>query len=230
MPFISTGSGGNKVVPFFGGAQCQNPANVIQKTTNPGSNGTSEPIGTIWINTSTGASYQLVTQTSTSATWAILGGGTSDVNTLTGDSGGAISPTGGTITLAGGTGISTSGSGSTITYNVVGGGLKTTVVSGTTQAAAINNRYVPNNAGTCTVTLPATAAVGSAVVVDGLGAGGWVVAQNASQVINSPGGSTTIGAGGSLASTNRYDSVTLICVVANTTWTIENMVGVITIV
>jgi len=41
-----------------------------------------------------------------------------DVETLTGDAGGAISPTAGNITLAGGTNIGTSGAGSTITINL----------------------------------------------------------------------------------------------------------------
>lgn len=47
------------------------------------------------------------------------GGGGGDVNTLTGDVGGAISPDGGgNITLAGGTNFNTSGAGNTITFNL----------------------------------------------------------------------------------------------------------------
>lgn len=218
--------------PYYGGGQVPNPANVITATIAPSTAATANAVGTIWVNTSAGTAYLAVKNTGINGTvtWDQLGLSTGTVGSLTGDSGGAITPTAGNINTLGGTGLSTSGAGSTMTFNVVGGGLKTTVVTGTTQAAAVNSRYVSNNAGVVTVTLPATAILGSMIKVTGLGAGGWAIAQNAGQVINSSGGSTTTGAGGSLASTNRYDSVTLICVVANTTWIIEEMVGVITIV
>lgn len=54
------------------------------------------------------------------AIWIINGPGDSDVDTLTGDSGGAISPTAGTIILAGGTNITTAGTAGpgTITFNL----------------------------------------------------------------------------------------------------------------
>ena len=158
MPFTS--SGGRNVVPFYAGGQASNPPNVFVKSSGPTSAFTSANLGDLYINTTTNACYSLVDITGPVATWTVLGGGSSDVNTLTGDSGGAISPTGGTITLAGGTGLSTSGSGNTITFNTVGGGLKTTVISGTSQAAAVNNRYVSNDVGLVTVTMPAVAAVG----------------------------------------------------------------------
>lgn len=98
-------------------------------------------------------------------------------------------------------------------------------VAGTTQAIAVNSGYVPNNAGLVTLTLPATAAFGSRIAIQGLGAGGWIIAQNAGQTIVSSGGSTTVGVGGSLASTNRYNSVELVCVVANTTFAIYTAPG-----
>lgn len=72
-------------------------------------------IGTLWIDQSTDQSYQFTNVTSGSAVWTLLGPGASDVDTLTADSGGAISPAGGNITLAGGSNITTSGTGSTIT-------------------------------------------------------------------------------------------------------------------
>jgi hypothetical protein len=78
--------------------------------------------------------------------------------------------------------------------------------------------YVPDNVALCTLTLPATAAFGTAITIVGLGSGGWKIAQNASQIIHVGSSATTTGVGGSLASTNRYDSIDLVCVVANTTW------------
>lgn len=91
-------------------------------------------------------------------------------------------------------------------------------VTGTTQQMAPNTIYVANNAGLVTLTLPLTAAFGSIISVVGYGSGGWKIAQNASnQIIISP-QVTTLGTGGSLASSDAYDSITLICIVQNFIW------------
>lgn len=105
-----------------------------------------------------------------------------------------------------------------------------TVVTGTTQAAAINNSYISNNAGLCTITLPSVAAIGSVVNIGGLGAGGWLIAQNSGQLIRFGNQVTSTGVGGSLASSNQYDNITLQCVVANTTWVVQASQGNITVV
>lgn len=110
------------------------------------------------------------------------------------------------------------------------GGISWTNVTGTTQAAAINNGYIANNAALVTITLPSTAAVGSIIEVAGAGAGGWKLAQNASQLINFGVLVTTTGTGGSLASVNRYDAVRIICITANTTWSVISTQGNITVV
>lgn len=105
-----------------------------------------------------------------------------------------------------------------------------TVVTGTSQSAAINNGYFTNNAGLVTVTLPTTIAVGQTVSVAGLGAGGWKIAQSASQLIHFGSSATTTGTGGSLASVNQYDAVTLVCSVANTIFHVINSQGNVTII
>lgn len=105
-----------------------------------------------------------------------------------------------------------------------------TTVTGTSQALAVNNGYVMNNAGVVTGTLPATAVVGDRIEIAGLGSGGWAIAQNSGQLVHLGSSVTSTGVGGSLASTNRYDSVTLICIVTNTTWTVRGPVGNITVV
>lgn len=110
------------------------------------------------------------------------------------------------------------------------GVLPWTEVTGTSQSAAVNNGYITNNAGLVTVTIPDTAAVGDVVRVQGSGAGGWSVAQNAGDTIHFLGTDTTTGVGGSLASTNRYDSIELICIIANTDWVVGQVSGNITIV
>ena len=48
---------------------------------------------------------------------------------------------------------------------------------------SVNNGYIANNAGLVTLTLPDTAALGDEVLVQGKGAGGWLIAQNASETI-----------------------------------------------
>lgn len=100
-----------------------------------------------------------------------------------------------------------------------------TVISGTSQAAAVNNGYITNNAGLCTVTLPASASVGQLVQVSGQGAGGWKIAQNSGQSIIFNSNVTTTGVGGSLASSLTNDNITVMCTVANTTWLVIHSQG-----
>lgn len=107
--------------------------------------------------------------------------------------------------------------------------MPTTTVSGTTQAAANNNAYTSNNAGLCTITLPATATVGDEIQIMGLGAGGWLIAQNASQLIRFGSSVTTTGVSGSVASQNQFDTLRLKCIVTNTTWIVIASQGNFTI-
>ena len=111
-----------------------------------------------------------------------------------------------------------------------GGGITWNEVVGVSQAAAVDNGYICNNAGLVTVTLPDTAALGSVVAITGKGAGGWAVAQNAGETIYwDEANATTTGVGGSLASTDDYDSVRLICITADTDWGVLSSKGNITI-
>ena len=75
-------------------------------------------IGTVWINTTTKQAWTMTGSAAGAATWSLSSPGASDVDTLTGDGGGAISPLAGNITLAGGTNITTAGAANTITYNL----------------------------------------------------------------------------------------------------------------
>ncbi len=135
---------------------------------------------------------------------------------------------GSTAYLTAGSGLSISGT--TITATGAGVGTTWSEVTGTSQSAAVNSGYICNNAGLVTVTLPSTAAVGDIVEIAGKGAGLWKVAQNASGQINFGNQATTAGTGGSLAATNRYDSLKLVCITANNIWVVLSSVGNITIV
>jgi hypothetical protein len=105
-----------------------------------------------------------------------------------------------------------------------GGGMTWTEVTGTSQSAAGNNGYITNNGALVTVTLPATSAVGEVIAIQGLGAGGWKIAQNASQQVRwNEGGvdgvnETTVGTGGSVEAVDQYDAVEIICLVTDTVW------------
>ena len=89
-------------------------------------------------------------------------------------------------------------------------------VAGTTQAASVNTIYLIANASQTTVTLPATAAIGSVVGIDGLGAAGWICTANTGQTIHV--GQTSTSSGGTVTSAGNYNSVLFRCIVANTTW------------
>lgn len=119
----------------------------------------------------------------------------------------------------------------TAAANGTGGGTGITwnEVTGTTQTAAINNGYIANNASQVVITLPTTAALGSIVEVTGKGAGGWKIAQNASGVIHFGNQNTTTGTGGSLTNVQTYDSVRLVCIVANNEWVVLSAQGNITV-
>lgn len=106
-----------------------------------------------------------------------------------------------------------------------------TEVTGTTQAMVSNVDYLANSASLITFTLPASPAKWDVLTVTGNGSGGWKIAQNSGQKIHST-TDTTTGTGGYIASSARYDSVTLRCVVAGASaeWVIFSQRGTITVV
>jgi len=69
------------------------------------------------------------------------------------------------------------------------------------------------------VTLPATAAVGSVVAVEGHGAGGFIFAANTGQTIQIAGSATS--SAGNLTSGAATDNCYVTCIVANTTWRVR---------
>ena len=134
-------------------------------------------------------------------------------------------------TLTAGAGMTITNGSNSITLSSSGGGIGWQSVAGTTQAMAVDVAYVPLNAGLTTFTLPASAAFGTVLSVTGFGAGGWTIAQNAAQSIRVGTVATTPGVTGSVSSTNLDDSINLVCVVANTTWTtVGAPQGILTVV
>lgn len=160
-------------------------------------------------------------------TWDVAG----LLATLTGSSGGAAVSGDGSdnIDLIAGTNMTITGNpgANTITFDAVGGGggITWNEVTGTSASMVVNNGYIANNAGLVTLTIPTTAAVGDSVRVTGKGAGGWRIAQNASEIIHFGIVSTTTGVGGRLDSTQQRDGVELVCVVADTEWNVISSIG-----
>jgi hypothetical protein len=129
-----------------------------------------------------------------------------------------------TLTTTGTTNVTlpTSGTLATVSSN----GVSVTNVTGTTATMVDNapiNIYVANNASLVTLTLPTTIGVGHVFRIVGSGAGGWKVAQNASQSIifttggGASTGTTTVGTSGFIDSGVSTDCADLICGTANTT-------------
>lgn len=97
-------------------------------------------------------------------------------------------------------------------------------------ALVVNQGSINTKVALLTMSLPATAAVGTTIILQGLGAGGWTITQAANQQVILGNQTTTLGAGGSLASTNANDSISLVCTTADLIWSTYAVIGNITIV
>ena len=93
-------------------------------------------------------------------------------------------------------------------------------VTDTSETMVGGYNYFPNNASLVTLTLPLLSAVGDQISISGVGAGGFLIAQNASQFIQIGTISSTVGVLGSVASSSFTDSLTIVCAVANTRWNV----------
>ena len=150
---------------------------------------------------------------SQSGTLKVGGSGGGDVNTLTGNTGGAVGPDGGgNINVVGTGSISVAGDAgdNTLTISVSGTGFTWNLQSSNLIMAA-NNGYITNSSSGLTFTLPTDVPFGSAVWVVGDSSGGWTIAQQADQQCTLLGDLTTLGTGGSITSTNPTDAVQLVC-------------------
>lgn len=158
------------------------------------------------------------------------GGGSGSVVTLTGNSGGAVSPDGGgNINVVGGSNVTVVGTPltNTLTINATGMTWQTIGASG---ALVSNNGYFCTAGAALSFSLPATSAVGDTIGLSLDGSTSWTVTQGVGQRIRFGDLQTTSGAGGSLASTAQGDTITIVCSVANTKWNVVSSIGNITIV
>ena len=102
------------------GVRAINPPNLQLATRAPTSGDTSFLKGTLWLDTVAGTSYMWPG----SGNWISLGSGMlGAIVTLTGNSGGAISPVGGNVDIVGGSGVTVTGTAGTLTIDLTGGGI-----------------------------------------------------------------------------------------------------------
>lgn len=149
------------------------------------------------------------------------------VETLTGNSGGAVGPTANNINILGSGSVNVVGNPgtSTLTISVTGEGIPWTVITAN-QTAAVNNGYFCNKAGTLALALPAASAVGDVIEVANINtATGVQFTQAAGQQIFFSTASTTSGATGTLTSSAVGDTLKMVCRTANLTWWVVSSIG-----
>lgn len=134
-------------------------------------------------------------------------------------------PVSGTITSTGGTITITPGAG-TLNLEVLTGGFTWTDVTGSTQAMSVENGYITDRSAGVVYTLPATAALGSEIIVMGK-LGLTTITPNANQQILMSSASGTVGVTGTAVGTNVGDCITLIATTggSSTIWRAVSFVG-----
>lgn len=133
----------------------------------------------------------------------------------------------GTATITAGTGITVTPTANTITISASSSGFTWNNTTGTSATLVAENGYFSNNAGVVTYTLPTivSSSTGDTIKIIGLGAGGWSIAQLALEQIVVGSASSTVGITGSVASTNQYDTITLVYSPTSGLWRAESWVG-----
>lgn len=94
---------------------------------------------------------------------------------------------------------------------------------------SVQNGYLCSSGGALSLSLPATAAIGSIIEIVLQGSTSFTITQGAGQSIYVNGIQSTIGAGGSVASTAAGNAIKIVCMTANTTWVSTNIVGTLTV-
>ncbi len=185
-----------------------------------------------------------LTTTGSTSTWTITG----DLNVAHGGTGLATLSTyqlmaGGTTATgvmqqvgigSSGQVLTSNGAGALPTFQTPSAGFTWVDISTNTQPLAPNVGYVTDNASLVTYTLPVTAAFGTIIEITGGVTGAatapWTIAQNAGQSINFGTSSTTVGVTGSLSANFQYDSVRILCIVADTTFVVLDSSGSLNVV
>jgi len=103
-------------------------------------------------------------------------------------------------------------------FNFIYNNFEWYTITGTSQVMVSNNGYFANNAALVSLQLPLTANVGDKISILAQNTGLWRITQDAGQKIYIGNVSSTTGVTGYVEASGQYDSVTLVCMIANTTW------------
>lgn len=127
--------------------------------------------------------------------------------------------------ISAGTGIAIANAANSITISATTGGFTWTAI-GASQTLVAENGYFCTSGGALSLALPAVSAVGDTIIVALNGSTSWTITQpNAGTQIRIGTAQTTLGVGGTLASTAQGDCVELVCVTANALWQVIDFVG-----
>jgi hypothetical protein len=222
---------------------------MVFETRDPTSDDVNYPIQKIWVNTAVGKTFVLIGFDTSlgyvQANWLNITVASNDLSTLTGDDNLPVDPINSNINVV----SSTQGA---IQFDNGGAGILEATVRTDNKTIYVNssNELTVNNSGTfwqtittnqnlqdgygyivvspagvLNLTLPATSAVGDTVEILLRGGSGFIINQLNNQQIFYLGNTTTLGTAGTIASTLEGDYVKLICVVANTEWSVINVSG-----
>lgn len=188
-------------------------------------------VPTLWIDPLDGLAWILLGKALGVADWALIASAEGDITSIHTPDGNTAVPAAGIINFLNGTGmnITSVNASNNITFNSIGGGFSWTDVTAATQTLAPGNGYVADRSSQIAFSLPATAAFGDSYSIVGLGSGGWTISQGAGQSIIMGNVTTTVTTG-SITSTLQSDCITLLCVVANTTFKMIESTGNLTVV
>lgn len=93
----------------------------------------------------------------------------------------------------------------------------------------VNTGYFLDGAVNKNFLLPATSAVGDVLAIINVDTGLFTVTQGVGQQVILPSASSTVGAGGSVASNAKLDAIYLYCSVANNEWVAFPPQGIMTV-
>ncbi len=138
--------------------------------------------------------------------------------------GGDAAPNMAVATLTAGNNISIANAQNAITITAAGAHDVWEVISAS-QTLDPDTSYVCAGGGALDLLLPPTSAVGDMIVVLLDGSTSWSITQADGQQVRYGNSETTLGAAGSITSTLQGDSLTLVCVVADSRWAVLAGVG-----
>lgn len=133
----------------------------------PNNNDRAFPVGQDWVNTVTQEAYKLVGVSGGNPVWVLTASGTTDIESLDGDSGNAT-PSGGIVTLAGGTNVTTAAAGSTVTTNLDADINLTSVTATTLTANGDISLAGASSRLEIDGSTPSTASIGQSTLVNGV--------------------------------------------------------------